>query len=179
VWDILRGCKHFIQRSWLFTGEQTGGQMREWTKIVLLLLNIISELWRIVISLYVGLQFYRIANRWLWYRKCWLVCLKLTVLVNSGISVVWTRESIYLKWYYWFQKFLTYIPNRLLCLILIPYLTSGLWFSQFWSEKNLFLKQNLIWRKLGCRDFTNTGLLKMIVRVLTTCHTQYTWDRSM
>jgi len=24
-----------------------------------------------------------------------------------------------------------------------------------------------------------TGLLKMIVRVLTTCHTQYTWDRSM
>jgi len=23
------------------------------------------------------------------------------------------------------------------------------------------------------------GLLKMTVRVLTTCHTQYTWDRSM
>jgi len=26
---------------------------------------------------------------------------------------------------------------------------------------------------------SNTGLLKMIVGVLTTCHTQYTWDRSM
>ena len=25
----------------------------------------------------------------------------------------------------------------------------------------------------------NTGLLKMIVGVLTTCHTQYTWDRSI
>jgi len=25
----------------------------------------------------------------------------------------------------------------------------------------------------------NTGLLKMTVGVLTTCHTQYTWDRSM
>ena len=25
----------------------------------------------------------------------------------------------------------------------------------------------------------STGLLKMIVRVLTTCHTQYTWDRSI
>ena len=25
----------------------------------------------------------------------------------------------------------------------------------------------------------NTGLFKMIVRVLTTCHTQYTWDRSI
>jgi hypothetical protein len=25
----------------------------------------------------------------------------------------------------------------------------------------------------------NTGLLKIIVVVLTTCHTQYTWDRSM
>jgi len=24
-----------------------------------------------------------------------------------------------------------------------------------------------------------TGLLKMIVWVLTTCHTQYTWDSSM
>jgi len=24
-----------------------------------------------------------------------------------------------------------------------------------------------------------TGLLKMIARVLTTCHTQYTWDSSM
>jgi len=24
-----------------------------------------------------------------------------------------------------------------------------------------------------------TGLLKMIVGVLKTCHTQYTWDRSM
>ena len=33
--------------------------------------------------------------------------------------------------------------------------------------KNPFSK---IWRK------TNTGLLKMIVSVLTTCHTQYTWD---
>jgi len=33
--------------------------------------------------------------------------LKLTVLVNSGVSVVWTRESIYLKWCYWFEKFLT------------------------------------------------------------------------
>jgi len=25
----------------------------------------------------------------------------------------------------------------------------------------------------------NTGLLQMIVGVLTTCHTQYTWDSSM
>jgi len=24
-----------------------------------------------------------------------------------------------------------------------------------------------------------TGLFKMIVRVLTTCHTQYTWDSSI
>ena len=28
-------------------------------------------------------------------------------------------------------------------------------------------------------DYQNTGLLEMIVRVLTTCHTQYTWDRSI
>jgi hypothetical protein len=27
--------------------------------------------------------------------------------------------------------------------------------------------------------FTNTGSFEMIVGVLTTCHTQYTWDRSM
>jgi hypothetical protein len=27
--------------------------------------------------------------------------------------------------------------------------------------------------------FVSTGLFKMIVRVLTTCHTQYTWDSSM
>jgi len=27
--------------------------------------------------------------------------------------------------------------------------------------------------------FENTGLLKMIVGVLTTCHTQYIWDRSI
>jgi len=26
---------------------------------------------------------------------------------------------------------------------------------------------------------TNTGLFKMIVGVLTTCHTQYTWDSSI
>jgi len=25
----------------------------------------------------------------------------------------------------------------------------------------------------------NTGLFEMIVGVLTTCHTQYTWDRSL
>jgi len=25
----------------------------------------------------------------------------------------------------------------------------------------------------------NTGLFEMTVRVLTTCHTQYTWDRSI
>jgi len=28
-------------------------------------------------------------------------------------------------------------------------------------------------------DFPCTGLLKMIVGVLTICHTQYTWDSSM
>jgi len=27
--------------------------------------------------------------------------------------------------------------------------------------------------------YDNTGLFKMIVRVLTTCHTQYTWDRTI
>jgi len=39
---------------------------------------------------------------------------------------------------------------------------------------------------LGCGSYprtaessnTHTGLFKMIVRVLTTCHTQYTWERS-
>jgi hypothetical protein len=30
-----------------------------------------------------------------------------------------------------------------------------------------------------CRKLRSTGLLKMIVGVLTTCHTQYTWYRSM
>ena len=29
------------------------------------------------------------------------------------------------------------------------------------------------------RSGNNTGLFKMIVGVLTTCHTQYTWDRSI
>jgi len=28
-------------------------------------------------------------------------------------------------------------------------------------------------------DYQNTGLLEMIVRVLTTCHIQYTWDSSI
>jgi len=30
-----------------------------------------------------------------------------------------------------------------------------------------------------CTLCDSTGLFKMIVRVLTTCHTQYTWDRSI
>jgi len=30
-----------------------------------------------------------------------------------------------------------------------------------------------------CKDIKYTGLLKMSVGVLTTCHTQYTWDRSI
>ena len=31
----------------------------------------------------------------------------------------------------------------------------------------------------ACWAFMNTGLFEMIVGVLTTCHTQYTWDRSI
>jgi len=30
-----------------------------------------------------------------------------------------------------------------------------------------------------CASYVRTGLFKMIVGVLTTCHTQYTWDRSI
>jgi hypothetical protein len=42
----------------------------------------------------------------------------------------------------------------------------------FWFHKN-----NLKMRNKGLiKVHINTGLLKMIVRVLTTCHTQYTWD---
>jgi len=29
------------------------------------------------------------------------------------------------------------------------------------------------------RHYVHTGLFKMVIRVLTTCHTQYTWDRSI
>ena len=32
---------------------------------------------------------------------------------------------------------------------------------------------------LGLLKITNTGLFEMAFRVLTTCHTQYTWDRSI
>jgi len=32
---------------------------------------------------------------------------------------------------------------------------------------------------MGNSQVTYTGLFEMIVGVLTTCHTKYTWDRSM
>ena len=31
----------------------------------------------------------------------------------------------------------------------------------------------------SCTSYSNTGLFKMIVGVLTSCHTQYTWDRNI
>ena len=43
---------------------------------------------------------------------------------------------------------------------------------EFWAPPNLCQ----IW---GARGTKNTGLFKMIVGVLTTCHTQYTWDSSI
>jgi len=41
---------------------------------------------------------------------------------------------------------------------------------------SLFGSSGRIYR---CQLTTNTGLFKMIVRVLTTCHTQYTWHSSI
>jgi phage shock protein PspC (stress-responsive transcriptional regulator) len=35
------------------------------------------------------------------------------------------------------------------------------------------------WQMDSLATCTNTGLFKMIAGVLTTCHTQYTWDRSI
>jgi len=40
--------------------------------------------------------------------------------------------------------------------------------------RNRYLLTNML-----CICWTNTGLFEMIVGVLTTYHTQYTWDRSM
>jgi hypothetical protein len=39
----------------------------------------------------------------------------------------------------------------------------------------------MLWRNIGLLQsgISYTGLFKIIVRVLTTCHTQYTWDRSL
>ena len=41
---------------------------------------------------------------------------------------------------------------------------------------NKILNQKHLWRNWGRY---NTGLFEMIVGALTTCHTQYTWDRSI
>ena len=46
--------------------------------------------------------------------------------------------------------------------------TAGSWWN--YSSNLLQWKQALLW---------NTGLLKVIVRILTTFHTQYTWDSSI
>jgi len=44
-----------------------------------------------------------------------------------------------------------------------------------WDRQSLIL----VGIKLKLKSPLNTGLFEMIIGVLTTCHTQYTWDRSM
>ena len=43
----------------------------------------------------------------------------------------------------------------------------------------LYMYERRLFRFLLLPSFTNTWLFKMIVGVLTTCHTQYTWERSI
>jgi hypothetical protein len=49
------------------------------------------------------------------------------------------------------------------------------------SLKSIFLatKRHCNWHAYQQLNIINTVLFKMIVGILTTCHTQYTWDRSM
>ena len=51
----------------------------------------------------------------------------------------------------------------------------GLIFASPWYLENSVE----MWLHVGSYCARNTGLFKMIVGVLTTCHTQYTWDRSI
>jgi hypothetical protein len=46
-----------------------------------------------------------------------------------------------------------------------------------WKSNIYFNKQYLDQKPYVI--YHNTGLFEIIVGVLTTCHTQYTWDRSM
>ena len=53
---------------------------------------------------------------------------------------------------------------------------SCLWTSKvngYWHYFSIFIILDYI------ELLQNTGLLKKVVGVLTTCHTQYTWDRSI
>ena len=54
-------------------------------------------------------------------------------------------------------------------------LRSSLLFSQLRLKRSWKIK----WEECQVRTCVNTELFKMIVGVLTTCHTQYTWDRSI
>jgi len=65
--------------------------------------------------------------------------------------------------------------------------------DRYWCQKERFIinKKDTEFRRAipkifeagsGCnltQRYQNTGLFEMIVGVLTTCHTQYTWDRSI
>jgi hypothetical protein len=47
----------------------------------------------------------------------------------------------------------------------------------FMFTATVYIFPHRLWCNIGYNK--NSGLLKMIVGVLTTCHTQYTWDRSI
>ena len=85
-------------------------------------------------------------------------------------------------------RLISYMPFHTSVFSLLHYRTMvcTCWRSK-WGLKNIAAvfrnipKAHWSFRVCLCSNLciANTGLFKMIVEVLTTCHTQYTWDRSI
>jgi len=83
-----------------------------------------------------------------------------------------------------------FLFNRTTLQVFVKYRTGALYMHPLWLYRVIWYSLLLLSYKLvqdvamlntvgSCNTMVNTGLCEMIVGVLTTCHTQYTWDWSM
>ena len=102
------------------------------------------------------------------YILCFFPSLR-SLLVSSS----WRRVSLHCECFYILSmhcpaaEFGTQIGRWNIHVYLLPFMT-------------VFPSDSALCNVFACAGSRNcTGLFKMIVEVLTTCHTQYTWDRSI